>query len=347
MLHPGSKTRRSPTIRTLALKTGVSVATISRYFTDAALVSDEVGTRIRQAAERLGYQRRPVGRRRDRTRKCLGLLVSKRMRPDVVADPVLEEIRDRLGLLAERAGYELVVLESHAGADATQSEALFRKRLLFEGPLGVFLYGDWNPAGIPAYCRSRLLPVVRLNRSGGADLGVGIDQEALGYLATRHLLELGHPRVALLMPSDAAEVGSARRSGWLRAHREFSALPGPEWALPTAGIRQGYEALGRLIGPNFPESALFCNNDATALGAMRALHEAGLSVPGEVSVVGCDDLELAAHAIPSLTTVKQDFAGLCQGALDLMRSALAARDGAPVSLALPPVLIRRESSGAP
>lgn len=336
------------TIRDLAAKSGLSVATISRYFTRSSSVSSEVGGRIESLAKKLRYRHGPVGRKRLLQREAVGLLVAKKMRPEVVADVVLEEVRDRLGLAAARTGLELVILESYQDWTSDAAEDFFRRRILFEGLRGVFLYGDWDPEGIPAYCRKRLLPLVHLNRGGGTADFVAVDQKQCGFLAADYLLSKGHGSVSIMIPLNA-EVASARMEGWRAAHEKHQKVPGSIFDIPTAGMRQGYESMKNILRHGAEKTmpkpgALFCNNDATALGVLRAIGESGFQVPRDVALVGCDDLELAAHAQPSLTTVRQDFGELCEKAMAHMKGILSGEPFESRGRLIEPRLIVRESA---
>jgi DNA-binding LacI/PurR family transcriptional regulator len=176
---------------------------------------------------------------------------------------------------------------------------------------------------------------------------VGIDQRAGGALATRHLLELGHRTVHHVAgPLDWLDA-VGRLEGWRHELRQAGARV-PE---PIAGdwsARSGYLA-GQRLAADPAVTAVFCANDHMALGLLRAFHEAGRQVPGEVSVVGFDDIPETSYLMPPLTTVRQDFSELGRRSLQLLVQRLAAGAVAParhVSVA-PTLSVRASAHTAP
>ena len=172
---------------------------------------------------------------------------------------------------------------------------------------------------------------------------VAVDQIAGAQIATRHLLELGHPTVAHIAgPPDFLEA-ELRIEGW----RSALAAAGAEAPPVLAGDwspRSGYE-LGKQLLRDGPPSAVFVANDQMALGALRALHEAGTEIPRQVSVVGFDDIPEAQYFTPPLTTVRQDFAEIGRRSLGLMLEMMEADgDGPPSPAMVTPELILRSST---
>jgi DNA-binding LacI/PurR family transcriptional regulator len=159
-----------------------------------------------------------------------------------------------------------------------------------------------------------------------------VDQELGGRLVTEHLLAAGHSTVwHVAGPGDWLEAG-ARVAGWRAALEEAGAeVPEPlvgDWT-PLSGYRAGQELAGRATAGRIrgrgPEvTAVFVANDQMALGVMRALREAGLSVPGRVAVAGFDDIPESEFFAPPLTTVRQDFAAVGQASIRLLVSRLEA-----------------------
>jgi DNA-binding LacI/PurR family transcriptional regulator len=176
----------------------------------------------------------------------------------------------------------------------------------------------------------------------GQPLSAGIDQEAGALLATDHLLDLGHRRVAHVSGPDNWVESAQRRAGWRLAHEQRGMLPGPEldgdWS-PDSGYRAGL-----LIADDPHVSAVFAGNDPMALGLLRALHERGRRVPEDISVVGFDDVPEAAYYWPALTTVAQDFSELGRRALALALAAVRGEREATVDLIVPTLRVRSSTA---
>lgn len=193
------------------------------------------------------------------------------------------------------------------------------------------------PAGLPVV-------VVEADPQGGVPT-VTVDQHAGAYLATKHLLDLGHRTVVHVAgPSDWIEA-SQRIEGWRQALSDAGAtIPAVIRGDWTA--RSGYEA-GRLLAPRQDLTAVFAANDNMALGLLRAMSESGRSVPEQLSIVGFDDIGEAAYFTPPLTSVRQAFEEMGRRSVALLIRAIHG-DSEPVEHAeLAPVLVLRKSTAPP
>jgi DNA-binding LacI/PurR family transcriptional regulator len=189
------------------------------------------------------------------------------------------------------------------------------------------------------------VPVVAVGSLGNEKVsGAMVDQKRGAELAVRHLIDQGHRRIGHISgPRDWID-GAARAEGWSQTLRaaglEDDLLHEGDW---SAG--SGYE-IGRKMAAERSATAIFVGNDQMALGLLRALSEAGVSVPGDVSVVGFDDQPEAAYFVPPLTTVRQDFEELGRRCVDAMVGEI--EKGAAVSgiVVTPELVIRRSTAGA-
>ncbi|GAA4711567.1 LacI family DNA-binding transcriptional regulator [Nocardioides conyzicola] len=170
---------------------------------------------------------------------------------------------------------------------------------------------------------------------------VGVDQVAGAALGTQHLIDLGHTEIVHLGGPPSWTEARSRKRGWQQAMRAAGLQPTQhlkgDWS-----ARSGYEA-GLEIARDHGVRAVFCANDQMALGLLRALNEAGRSVPDDVSVVGFDDIPEAAYLIPPLTTVRQDFTAVGHRAIEIIQAALAG-EPAPERLISPELVVRASSS---
>jgi len=190
------------------------------------------------------------------------------------------------------------------------------------------------------------VPLVAVGCRTGAPLpSVKIDNVAGAVLATRHLLDLGHQTVHHIGGPGNWQDARDRITGWRQALRAAGA-PVPEMPRGDWSARSGYEA-GRRLAARPEVTAVFCANDPMAVGFLRATAEAGRRVPQDISVVGFDDVPEAAYFSPPLTTVRQDFGALGEGALHLLMSQITAGGEAPSPPPIPPELVVRSSTAAP
>ena len=175
-----------------------------------------------------------------------------------------------------------------------------------QGVDGILVIAPLEGAGEALVDLPRDLPLVAVE-AGPADAlpVVAVDQIAGAALATRHLLELGHPTVAHIAGRPDFLEADQRIDGW-RAALEAAGAEVPPVLVGDWSPRSGYE-LGRQLVREGGPSAIFVANDQMALGVLRALHEAGHEIPRQVSVVGFDDIPEAQYYTPPLTTVRQDF----------------------------------------
>ena len=179
---------------------------------------------------------------------------------------------------------------------------------------------------------------------------VGVDQVAGAVLATEHLLALGHTRILHVAGPPNWVEARARLEGWRGAMRQAGLTP----AEPFRGdwtAASGYAAGREIVGYD-GRTAVFVANDHMAIGVLRALSEAGLSVPGDVSVVGFDDIPESGFLIPPLTTVRQDFAAVGRRAIEVLQLAIhetqpgtdEAREADRLERLIPPQLVIRSST---
>jgi DNA-binding LacI/PurR family transcriptional regulator len=172
---------------------------------------------------------------------------------------------------------------------------------------------------------------------------VAVDQEGGAAAATRLLLELGHRTVSHVAGPSDWYGARARLEGWRSALEAGGAPVAPALA-GDWGVRSGYE-LGRVLAQDREVTAVFAANDEMALGVIRAMFEAGRAVPGDVSVVGFDDVPFARYLTPALTTVRQDFEEIGQRSVEILLEAMRGVVDPHVRAAITLELVIRESTG--
>lgn len=333
---PGRR-RRGPGMTEVARAAGVSQKTVSRVVNGEPHVSPEVRDRVLRAIKELDYRPNNAAR---------ALLLGRYRRIGVVSlgsalyGP--SALLIALERAMQRAGYSFAV----AGTLEGQSVSVAVEALLEQGVDGIVLsepIDDGTPLRIGAD-----VPVVSLGEglelTGGTSAVVGADGVAAARIATEHLLSLGHRTVWHIPGPQNWWAARDRLRGWREA---LAAAGAPEPPLPLEGDwspASGYAA-GRQLAELSDVTAVFAANDDMALGALRAFAETGLSVPGDVSVVGYDDIPAAAYLSPPLTTVRQNFPAVADRAVDVLIALIEGRPGAPRHTELAVELAERSSTG--
>jgi DNA-binding LacI/PurR family transcriptional regulator len=330
------KPARVANIFDVARLAGVSHQTVSRVLNDVPSVRPATKLRVEQAITQLRYSPSPAARAlvTKRTR-MIGLIApsSADFGPSSIALHFSDAARDaRYGVVT------VTSVNSDAASIRPFIESLLSQRVeaivLIVADLTVLAAVRGLDVGVP------VIAVAAGQRRG--HLTTSIDQYRGARAAVRHLVELGHRRIAHLSGPPAAPDAIERLRGWrdeLAAAQLVAQEPGHgDWSAES-GYRYG-EQFG-------DETAVFVANDQMALGLISALNARGLSVPGDVSVVGFDDVPEAAYYSPPLTTVNQDFAAL--GALTMQRVLIALEepDDTTESTPIPTRLVIRKSSGPP
>ena len=305
--------RRS--MRHVAQAAGVSLATVSNVLNNPQLVSEETRRKVEAAIHQVGYVPNDAARRlRGAPSSMVGVVT-----PDL-ADPFYTEvcrgIEDRL----LQDGCMLLTCSTEVQAGR---ERRYLQELEKHGVRGVLI----APAGLdlaPLHALARRgTPVVLLDhRTDGRLCSVSVNNVWGGEQAGRHLIELGHRRIAMLNAAVDVQQAVERRAGVRKAFLDAGLDPDRgvlEVRVPPPDVAATADAAldDVLSGPD-PPTAIVCFNDLTALGVVGGLRERGVAVPGEISVVGYDDVAFAAQMMPPLTTVWQPKRELGRAAAEML-----------------------------
>lgn len=318
----------------VAAAAGVSGQTVSRVVNDSPRVDPATRSRVEAAMAKLGYRPHRAARalRTGRT-QTIGLLVSTLA--TVGNSRMLQAVADA----AATRGYALTVVTLNALVDVT---AAF-EQLNEHGVDGVVVLNEATAAAQDASVPPGLRLVVVDSPPDDRFAIVQTAHAEGARQAVEHLLGLGHETVWHVGGPAGSYAASERERGWREALAAAGAAQ-PEVIRGDWSAGSGARAAG-VLAPYSP-TAVFCANDQMALGALRALAEAGLEVPRDVSVVGFDDVDDAADYRPPLTTVRQDFDGL--GERTVVRLVDAIESGMPSGTDLvPATLVVRESTAPP
>jgi LacI family transcriptional regulator len=341
--EPGTGAAMSVTIRDVARLAGVSVATVSRVLNASAPVRDATRARVLEVARELRFSPNSAARTLSRQRAgALGVIL-----PDLYGEFFSELLRG-IDQEAQRAHHSLLVSSSHhdsrgIGTAVRAMRGRVDGLLVMAPDVSAPLLAEVLPAGVPT---------VLLNGPAvDADVyEITVDNFGGARAMTRHLLALGHVRIGFIAGAAQNHEARERERGYLAALRD-AGLPG-ETALEVRGDFTedgGWRGARELLALRTPPSVIFAANDAMAVGALSALREAGVSVPGQVAVVGFDDIPVARFLNPPLTSVRVGIATLGERAAALLLAALAERSPpghAPRRDVLPAELVIRDSCGA-
>ncbi|MDN3026940.1 LacI family DNA-binding transcriptional regulator [Streptomyces sp. S.PB5] len=329
--------RRAPGMTEVARAAGVSQKTVSRVVNGEPHVSPEVRDRVLRAIEELDYRPNNAAR---------ALFLGRYRRIGVVSLGTALYGPSTLLFALERAmqrtGYSFAL----AGTLEGQRVSVAVEALLEQGVDGIVLsepIDDGTPLALSAD-----VPVVSLGESAqlahGAGVVVGADGAAAARVATEHLLSLGHRTVWHIPGPQNWFAARDRLRGWREALAAAGAPEPPPAAAGDWSPASGHAA-GRQLARLSDVTAVFAANDDMAIGALRAFAEAGRSVPGDVSVVGYDDIPAAAYISPPLTTVRHDTEALADHAVDVLIAMIEGRPAPTEHTGLAVELTVRDSTG--
>ena len=334
-------------IKDIARAAGVSHSTVSRSLRDSPLVNAQTKARIRQLAQEAGYSPHAGARSlvMGRTR-TIGVVVT------TIADPFVAEVVQGIESAAYRHDHTVILATSGSEPqrEIAAVDMLRSKRvdgvIVTSSRIGALYHEHLERIGVPV-----VLINDHSNQRGRYTFSVTVDNVHGARLATQHLLALGHRSIAHIAGPEGHSSSADRLSGYRSALESAGAAFDARLVFPGNGLATGgRDALERLL--NMPErpTAVFCYNDMTAVGLLRACHDRGLRLPGDLAVVGFDDIPFAALCAPSLTTVAQPKLDMGQQAVAMVLALAEAGDASRPNVADAVVqgnLIVRESSGAP
>ena len=316
---------------------GVSQQTVSRVVNSREYVGGDTRERVLAAMRELNY-------RPNRAAQALVTGRSKTLGVISIESVAFGPSSVLLGL--ERAAHAHGYFVSVARLASLDRGSLFQalEQLQRQSVEGVLL--NTGQDGITNELDRRLtdVPVVAVEDTPEARVPiVAVDQEGGAAAATQLLLELGHRNVAHIAGPKDWSSARRRMEGW-RAVLESAEVPVPPPSFGDWSVRSGHE-LGRQLAQDREVTALFAANDEMALGAMRAMFEAGRDVPGDVSIVGFDDVPFARYLTPPLTTIRQDFEEIGRRSVDVLLDAIGGGQDSHARAAITPELIVRDSTG--
>ncbi|MFG6458928.1 LacI family DNA-binding transcriptional regulator [Roseateles sp. BYS96W] len=333
---PSHRAEGPVTLEQVAELAGVSPSTVSRILNGTAAVSQIKKDAVQAAIQALGFRPNPVARG-----LAGGRTLSVGVVTQIISSPFYGEALLGIERELERAGYVPMFVSGnwHEDGERKAIATLLSRRV--DGV--IVLAGRMADAELARI--SDTLPVVVVGRqlSGPQLFSFGFDNREGGRLATQHLIDQGHRRIAFiagdLLHDDAVE----RQKGYFEALAAAGIPQDPDLIVQSDYTEAGgLQSVSRLLERNTHFTALFASNDQMAIGACLGLHRCNLRVPDDVSLVGFDDLVLARYAMPPLTTVRQSVYEIGTEAAKAMLDML--RGNAPQAALPGPELVVREST---
>ncbi len=299
------------TLADIAASAGVTSMTVSRVLNQQGNVNVETRDRVLQVVREMSYRRNGLARglKRQRT-DTIGLVLGD------IANPFAAELSRGVREVLEERGYTLFICisEHSAKEDVEAFDSLADHRA--DGIIVATRASRLGNEKLERLIQSGL-PVSLIGRDfrhPQADL-VTADNLKGGYEATKHLIQTGRRRIGFIGVSLTKSVALRRFHGYIEALEEHGLPVAEELIVGPRGVNDqmpgysteeiGYEGMNRLLSLKERPTAIFARNDFTAVGALNAIKQAGLRVPEDIAVVGYDDIPLAAHTSPPLTTVRQ------------------------------------------
>lgn len=330
------------TIKDLAAQTGYSVGTISRVLNNQPNVSQKARETILQAAKATGFQLNTNAKQLKQQRGTSILIISKG-RTNELFEELVQAIQSRIG----ETPYPLLVdYIDESDNEVRRAVQLCREKK----PLGVLFLGG-NKANFLADFHKISLPCV-LVTNDASNLpfpnlsSVSADDAQAARMAIDHLTRLGHEKIVIIGGHrEYSDTVRLRYQGCLEAFHHHGIAFDEELDYETArfSYADGYRAAQALLARKRPFSALFAMSDVMAIGAIRALKDAGLRVPEDVSVIGFDGLTIGEYMIPKLSTISQAVEVLAEQSLELLQQNIADQNCGARYETVPVMLLSKES----
>jgi len=325
-----------PTIYDVAEKAGVSIATVSKVINNTGRISDKTRKKVNLIMNELNYHPSFVASALTGKRtQTIGLLIPN------IANPFYSEFARNLEDRAHELGYSIVICSTDYNEEKEKKyvSLLMRKQvdgfIITSGFTNVGLIQEVIDQKIPVALIAYSIPTLSLN-------SIGIDDYKAGYQATAHLAELGHKRIAVI--AETVQSSNDRVRGYKDALKEYQLEFDINLYIETkATVEDGEIATDKLLNVEEPPTAIFAFNDILAIGTMQCAKKRGLSIPENLSVIGCDNTILA--LIPSLTTMGQPLREMGHEAADVLIEEIEGKKTRKQQILLSPELVIRDSTG--
>ena len=329
-------------IKDVAKEAGVSTATVSHVINETKFVTDETRTKVWKAIEKLNYYPNAYARSLASGRSNLiGLLISD------ITNPFFPELVKSIETAAFERGYNVILFNTNYDVERA---ANYVRRLIELKVAGVALMtAELEPSLITELKNKRVHAVFNdLGEVGAYSSKILLDYSSGIEEAVRHLVSLGHERIAHIAGSSRISSGRIRRDAFVASMKKF--LPESDNSLIFEGnfrFESGRMAAVEILQSQILPTAVVAANDMMALGAMAEFKAAGLKIPHDISIVGFDDIAFASLSEPPLTTVCSPRTEIGRRAVEALMTTIEKPDSHGVEIKIPTYLITRESTAPP
>ncbi|TYS67106.1 LacI family transcriptional regulator [Sutcliffiella horikoshii] len=329
------------TIYDIAKKTGFSITTVSKVLNNYTDVSEKTKKKILEAVEEMGYY--PNSHARSLMTKkswTIGVVFMENLGVGIkhpFFNAVIESFKQR----AEQFGYDMLFVSRNIINEKKSYLDHFRHR----GVDGVVVVCSVSDDPEVKKLMESPLPTVIIDMHSSKSSVVYSDNSYGSVLAVDYLYSLGHRKIAHIYGHQETYAGTERLKGFIKAVKKHN-LDIPKSYIVNGGffsLESGEQAMKELLSLDDRPTAVYAAGDNMAIGAMKAIREFGLSVPDDISVIGYDDIEIAKHIAPPLTTVKQDMSQLGSTAADLLLDQINDKTKLNKAVTIPVELIIRET----
>jgi DNA-binding LacI/PurR family transcriptional regulator len=325
------------TLKDVAARAGVSPSAVSRAFTHGASVSAKTRAKVELAAREMGYAPNALASSLTTGRtKLIGLIVNN------FHNPLILEVFDLFTRGLQDRGLRPLLVNLSQASDPAASLRMLQQYSVD----GVIVASSTLPASFAQAFQTAGLPVVHAfgRRAAGSTVPVvGIDNFACGGMAAAALLARGYARLGFLGGPEAATSTQDRAAGFLAALSSQSGVSVTTSFAADYTFDAGRAEMQRLLATAPPAQAYFCGDDLLAMGAMSAIAEAGLRVPGDIGLIGLNDMEMARWQNIGLTTIRQPVADIIDAAIAGIVQMIETPDAPPESRLFACALITRQT----
>jgi len=323
-------------MKDVAKEAGVSLSTVSNTLSGNVRVTEDTRKRVVEASQRLNYQKNGIAADlKSKTMRTIALIV------DDLAGPFFSQFIQGIQRVALDNRYDVVACSALGQKDSMGVKFLQERRAS-----GAIVFASDIAEDLLIDSARRGLPIVAIDRMISNDhlVSIAVDNFQGGYLATEHLIDLGHKHIAYIAGSNDSVDDHQRFLGFQRALAEHDLSPHFDLRISGDFTEDGgYRAIKTLVAQKDLPTAIFFANDEMAIGGLRALAAEQISVPHDVSVVGFDDIVLARYVSPGLTTVRQPIYEMGALAMNILLTSLLGSSPKTTVHKLPCELILRDS----